>query len=105
MFLPPTGRPSPLADCRLLNQTLPSIKIGCQEGFDGGLPQTFQLEVYENDELKTKVSNSKPIFEIAHVTSGLPVKVYIYAQVFGNISDVPSHKVISTYKWELFAEF
>ena len=23
----------------------PSIKVGCQEGFDGGLPQTFLLQV------------------------------------------------------------
>ncbi len=26
--------------------------------------------VYDNDELKTKVSNAKPNFEIAHVHSG-----------------------------------
>ena len=39
------GRPAPLSECRLMNQTLPSLRIGCREGFDGGLPQTFQLEV------------------------------------------------------------
>ena len=64
------GRPAPLSECRLMNHTLPSLRIGCREGFDGGLPQTFQLEVYENDELKTKVSNAKPNFEIAYVPSG-----------------------------------
>jgi hypothetical protein len=54
-----------------MNHTLPSLRIGCREGFDGGLPQTFQLEVYENDELKTKVSNAKPNFDIAYVPSGI----------------------------------
>ena len=55
-----TGRPAPLSECRVLNLTDPSVKIGCREGFDGGLPQTFMLEVYENDQLKTKVRATTP---------------------------------------------
>ena len=42
------ARLAPLSKCRILNMSLPSIKVGCQEGFDGGLPQTFLLGVYEN---------------------------------------------------------
>ena len=42
------GRLAPLSKCHILNMSLPSIKVGCQEGFDGGLPQTFPLGVYEN---------------------------------------------------------
>lgn len=76
----PTGRPAPLSECRVLNMTQPSIRIGCREGFDGGLPQTFLLEVYENEQLKTKVTNQQPYFEIAHVDSGQPVKLYVFAQ-------------------------
>jgi hypothetical protein len=58
----------------------PSIKIGCREGFDGGLPQTFLLEVYENEQLKTKVTNQQPFFEISQVDSGQPVKLFVFAQ-------------------------
>ena len=42
------GCPSPLSQCRILKMSLPSIIVVCQEGFDGGLPQTFLLGVYEN---------------------------------------------------------
>ena len=58
----------------------PSIKVGCQEGFDGGLPQTFLLEVYENEQLKTKMTNQQPFFEISQVDYGQPVKLFVFAQ-------------------------
>ena len=76
------GRPTPLLECHVSNLTLSSIRVECKAGFDGGLPQTFLLEVYDRDnKLKTKVTNQMPIFEIANFdTSGLPVKMYVYAQ-------------------------
>ena len=42
------GRLAPLSECRILNMSLPSIKVGCQECFDGGLPQTFLIGFCEN---------------------------------------------------------
>ena len=77
-----SGRPTPLLECHVSNHTLSSIRVECKAGFDGGLPQTFLLEVYDRDnKLKTKVTNQMPIFEIANFdTSGLPVKMYVYAQ-------------------------
>ena len=74
------GRLAPLSECRVLNMSLPSIKVGCQEGFDGGLPQTFLLEVYENEQLKTKMTNQQPFFEISQVDYGQPVKLFVFAQ-------------------------
>ena len=78
-----TGRPAPLTDCRLLTNHsgpppfLPDgsdgssskkrkrsssgsgsagvIRVTCSKGFDGGLPQNFLLEVYQGEELKSKV--------------------------------------------------
>ena len=75
-----SGRPAPLSECRILNMSQPSIKVGCQEGFDGGLPQTFLLEVYENEQLKTKMTNQQPFFEISQVDYGQPVKLFVFAQ-------------------------
>ena len=74
------GRPAPLSECRILNMSKPSITVGCQEGFDGGLPQIFLLEVYENEQLKTKMTNQKPFFEISQVDYGQPVKLFVFAQ-------------------------
>ena len=78
--IPLTGRPAPLSECRILNMSQPSIKVGCQEGFDGGLPQTFLLEVYENEQLKTKMTNQEPFFDISQVDYGQPVKLFVFAQ-------------------------
>lgn len=41
-----TGKPDPLANCTVLNQTYNGFQIECTEGFDGGLPQEFVLEAY-----------------------------------------------------------
>nr|XP_040567526.1 hemicentin-1-like [Lepeophtheirus salmonis] len=100
----PTGRPAPLSECKVINQSLPIVKIGCREGFDGGLPQTFMLELYEkkgnkipddgskteneasgSEELrdmilKTQVTNQFPQFELTNIDSGIPVKLFVYAQ-------------------------
>ena len=32
-------------DCKLYNVTFDSVRVNCKPGFDGGLPQTFVLEV------------------------------------------------------------
>lgn len=42
-----TGRPFPIQNCTISNQTSDSFSIDCIEGFDGGLPQVFLLEVVE----------------------------------------------------------
>lgn len=41
------GRPFSLSNCSLSNQTSDTFNIDCIEGFDGGLPQVFVLEVVE----------------------------------------------------------
>ena len=80
----PTGKPSPLTACQIVNKTLTSLKVQCQEGrksllgkprysssafisgFDGGLPANFLLELYDAEkmELKSQVTNKVPIFEV-----------------------------------------
>ena len=95
------GRPATLTDCRVFatgddggkagsstNNTITkagsetglNVRVSCREGFDGGLPQTFLLEVYEMDELKTKVTNQQPDFEIAGFNANGHVKMFVFAQ-------------------------
>lgn len=40
------GKPDSLTNCTVLNQTYNGFQIECIEGFDGGLPQDFVIEVY-----------------------------------------------------------
>ena len=92
----PTGKPSPLTGCQIVNKTLTSLKVQCQEGkpgpkeeiftfkrkilfqgFDGGLPANFLLELYhaEKMELKSQVTNKVPIFEVALKLSSILIIV------------------------------
>ncbi|CAL1282679.1 unnamed protein product [Larinioides sclopetarius] len=42
----PTGPPEPVQNCSVTNTTLTTLTLSCDPGDDGGLPQTFHLEVY-----------------------------------------------------------
>ena len=41
----PAGRPDPVQNCTVVNQTYSTLLVVCQRGFDGGLPQDFTMEV------------------------------------------------------------
>ena len=41
----PAGRPDPVSNCTVINQTYSTLHVVCQRGFDGGLPQDFTMEV------------------------------------------------------------
>lgn len=77
-------KPDPLSNCSVSHQSSESLQIGCNEGFSGGLPQNFLLEIFAIDvvaantagsgsqetaslrpspaELKTNQTSMKPIF-------------------------------------------
>ena len=46
------GRPFALQNCTVSNQSIETIHVECIEGFDGGLPQMFLLEMVEIPTLK-----------------------------------------------------
>ena len=41
----PAGRPDPVHNCTVVNQTYSTLHVVCLRGFDGGLPQDFTMEV------------------------------------------------------------
>ena len=41
----PAGRPEPVSNCTVLNQTYSTLHVACKAGFDGGLPQSFSMQV------------------------------------------------------------
>lgn len=47
-----TGRPFALQNCSVSNQSIDTVHVDCIEGFDGGLPQMFLLEMVEIPTLK-----------------------------------------------------
>ena len=40
------GKPDPVRDCGVTNKTFTSIHVECKPGYDGGLQQSFVIEVF-----------------------------------------------------------
>lgn len=47
-----SGRPFPLQSCTVSNRSVDSLDVDCVEGFNGGLPQGFMLELVEMSTLR-----------------------------------------------------
>ncbi|KAK9743685.1 hypothetical protein QE152_g8456 [Popillia japonica] len=55
------SRPDQVHNCTLLNISMTSFSIKCSEGFNGGLPQSFLLEVRESHSQEIKGNLSSPV--------------------------------------------
>lgn len=60
-----SGKPFPVRNCTLANQTYTSVEVKCVAGYDGGLPQKFILEVYHGD--VDFLSSSQPLYNVSNV--------------------------------------
>ncbi|XP_076325080.1 protein turtle-like isoform X2 [Tachypleus tridentatus] len=78
MFAEP---PEPVQNCSVFNRTEELILVECLEGFDGGLEQTFMMEVYtkESGALHAKVSSPIPVFLVNGLTPGTFYRLLLYA--------------------------
>ncbi|KAI5740214.1 hypothetical protein M8J76_001756 [Diaphorina citri] len=77
----PAGPPDSLTNCSILNKTVHGLSVECQSGFDGGLPQTFLLELY-NDHSHvrlTNVTSREPHFTVEGLGSGVGFDIFLYA--------------------------
>ncbi|XP_076762813.1 neural cell adhesion molecule 2 isoform X4 [Xylocopa sonorina] len=85
----PAGHPDTPHNCSLLNQTTDSLYVECTEGFNGGLPQKFTIQV--DREAGTSSTSSKPSttvynqtskvasFLVSNLEPGTTYDVHIYA--------------------------
>ncbi|KAK3908501.1 Nephrin [Frankliniella fusca] len=66
-------------NCTLLNQTSSALGVECVPGFDGGQPQRFELEVYDDAaRLLANVSSDTASFSVSGLAPGLVLKMLIY---------------------------
>ena len=58
-----------------------SVEVSCSPSFDGGLPQTFVLEIRHAISLKlvSKEEKSKPYFRITHLPPETKLSLHLYA--------------------------
>lgn len=75
------GKPDPPTNCTISNQTSQSLVVECIEGFDGGQPQFFLLEVYDQQTgaLQNNLSVIFPLFNVNDLEPGKILKMMVYA--------------------------
>nr|XP_046911450.1 uncharacterized protein LOC124492570 isoform X3 [Dermatophagoides farinae] len=73
------GSPDPVRNCSVFNVTEDSMRVDCDEGYDGGLVQHFLLEIYDtterNSALRANVTASTPQF---HLNNLQPAHTYLF---------------------------
>ncbi|ALC45415.1 CG12950 [Drosophila busckii] len=75
------GRPDQVHNCTLINISMTSLTATCSEGFNGGLPQLFLLELYDSNsqEIKANITSTEPRFTVAGLIPGSVYVLSIFA--------------------------
>lgn len=86
-----SGRPFPLVNCTITNYTDSGLEVECLESFDGGLPQSFQMELLQYPSLVSKynvtTTRSPPIFALFGIDTSATYQVKVYAINAKGVSD------------------
>lgn len=81
-LLSPLGPPEPIQNCSITNQTSATLMLSCDAGDDGGLPQTFHLEVYSMtaEQLIINLTTSdSPVFVAERLSSSSSYILVLYS--------------------------
>lgn len=76
------GPPDAVQNCSVQNQTEESVALACSEGYDGGLPQRFRLELHDTARrlLRANVSAAEaPSFVARTLPAGTSFVAAVYA--------------------------
>ncbi|XP_066996078.2 nephrin [Anabrus simplex] len=75
------GRPDQVHNCSVANSSMTSFSLRCSEGFNGGLPQSFFLEVRESHSqvLQANVTSQVPRFSVAGLEPGAQYQACVYS--------------------------
>ncbi|XP_071034617.1 kin of IRRE-like protein 1 isoform X2 [Parasteatoda tepidariorum] len=77
----PAGPPDQVRNCSVTNYTADSLRIECEEGYDGGLQQKFYLEVYNEAQeyLEKNLTRLEPLFVVQDIQSSTEYLLVVYA--------------------------
>ncbi|KAL6421875.1 hypothetical protein ACFW04_010791 [Cataglyphis niger] len=77
----PAGRPDMVHNCTTSNTSTNSFFVRCVEGFNGGLPQSFLIEVRESNSQELHANQTSPVprFSVINLESGALYQACIYA--------------------------
>lgn len=77
-----SGKPFPVKNCTLSNQTSSSVEVFCLPGFDGGLPQHFLLELYSSNSAVPRfniTSYTEPYFFLDNLEPDVTFRIAVFA--------------------------
>lgn len=83
LFYPPRDvidKPDPVSNCSVSHQSSESLQIACSEGFSGGLPQNFLLEILTADGGALAGSAPAPQQETSSQRPYLPAELKTFNQ-------------------------
>ncbi|XP_022245373.1 nephrin-like isoform X2 [Limulus polyphemus] len=68
----PAGAPDPPKNCTVVNKSESSFRIECLEGYNGGLPQYFTMEVRDKylESVLLNLTTKQPVFTVDGLRSG-----------------------------------
>lgn len=77
----PAGKPDAVSNCSILNQTFDSLFVSCVEGFNGGLQQSFVIEIWDfhSQHVIRNLTNHRPVFNVRGLEPGASYIVRVYA--------------------------
>ncbi|XP_074042436.1 sidestep II transmembrane protein, partial [Leptinotarsa decemlineata] len=76
------GKPFPVKNCTLTNQTSSSVEVFCLPGFDGGLPQHFLLELYSTNSAIPRfnmTSFTEPYFFLDNLEPDVTFRIVVFS--------------------------
>ncbi|XP_052125087.1 nephrin [Frankliniella occidentalis] len=75
------GRPDSVLNCSVANTSMTSFSVRCFEGFNGGLPQSFLLEVRDpvSQALRANVTSGWPAFQVDRLEAGASYQACVYS--------------------------
>ncbi|XP_042862428.1 nephrin-like [Penaeus japonicus] len=91
----PAGRPDPVHNCSGFNLSETVVNVRCVAGFDGGLPQTFVLELYEphTNVLVANATSMVPRFIVGGLQHGMTFTAVVYSSNGKGRGEMVSFKV------------
>ncbi|XP_071530540.1 nephrin-like isoform X2 [Panulirus ornatus] len=79
IHLIPAGPPDPPRNCSIANQTSEALVVECSPGFDGGLPQHFVMEAWDQGTLLSNTTSLAPEFVVRGLEAGMGVTLKVRA--------------------------
>ncbi|GIY69680.1 uncharacterized protein CEXT_431681 [Caerostris extrusa] len=76
------GSPESVKSCTVSNQSVSLLVVECEPGYDGGMKQSFHLEVYNSavEHLQANVSSQEsPVFQVGNLPSSTSFILVLYA--------------------------